>query len=313
MDCSKFEHVPVLFDEVIEGLNIKSDGIYVDLTLGGAGHSSGIVDRLETGRLIGVDQDADAIEEATKKLSNKNVDIVLVRSNFERFELILDELDIELVDGVLMDIGVSSHQFDEADRGFSYRFDAPLDMRMDTRQDFTAKILVNTYSEEEIRELLYKNADERWAARIAEFIVKARVEKEICTTLELVEIIKNAIPLKARKDGGHPAKKTFQAIRIEVNRELERLEKVIEKIVDRLNVGGRLAIITFHSIEDRIVKKKMKYLSNPCACPSDFPVCVCGAKPKVKVVTRKPVVASVEELELNSRAKSAKLRIAERI
>lgn len=313
--CKKveFHHVSVLLNECIEGLNIKKNGIYVDGTLGGAGHSSEIVKRLKTGRLIGIDQDTDAIKAATKRLEPYKDRVTLVHDNFSNVKAVFAQLDIEKADGFLLDIGVSSHQLDEAERGFSYMQDAPLDMRMNSESDFSAYNVVNEYSEDELNNVIFKYGEERWAKRIAQFIVEARKQKPIETTFELVDIIKKAVPKGARKDGPHPAKRTFQAIRIEVNGELEILEKTIDDMTELLNPGGRLCIITFHSLEDRIVKNAFRKQENPCTCPPEFPVCVCGKKPLAKVITRKPILPSEEELEENHRSRSAKLRILERI
>lgn len=313
--CKKveFHHVSVLLNECIEGLNIKENGIYVDGTLGGAGHSSEIVKRLKTGRLIGIDQDTDAINAATKRLEPYKDRVTLVHDNFSNVKAVFAQLGIEKADGFLLDIGVSSHQLDEAERGFSYMQDAPLDMRMNSESDFSAYDVVNEYSEDELNNVIFKYGEERWAKRIAQFIVEARKQKPIETTFELVDIIKKAVPKGARKDGPHPAKRTFQAIRIEVNGELEILEKTIDDMTELLNPGGRLCIITFHSLEDRIVKNAFRKQENPCTCPPEFPVCVCGKKPLAKVITRKPILPSEEELEENHRSRSAKLRILERI
>lgn len=313
--CKKveFHHVSVLLNECIEGLNIKENGIYVDGTLGGAGHSSEIVKRLKTGRLIGIDQDTDAINAATKRLEPYKDRVTLVHDNFSNVKAVFAQLGIEKADGFLLDIGVSSHQLDEAERGFSYMQDAPLDMRMNNESDFSAYNVVNEYSEDELNNVIFKYGEERWAKRIAQFIVEARKQKPIETTFELVDIIKKAVPKGARKDGPHPAKRTFQAIRIEVNGELEILEKTIDDMTELLNPGGRLCIITFHSLEDRIVKNAFRKQENPCTCPPEFPVCVCGKKPLAKVITRKPILPSEEELEENHRSRSAKLRILERI
>ena len=313
--CKKveFHHVSVLLNECIEGLNIKENGIYVDGTLGGAGHSSEIVKRLKTGRLIGIDQDTDAINAATKRLEPYKDRVTLVHDNFSNVKAVFAQLGIEKADGFLLDIGVSSHQLDEAERGFSYMQDAPLDMRMNSESDFSAYNVVNEYSEDELNNVIFKYGEERWAKRIAQFIVEARKQKPIETTFELVDIIKKAVPKGARKDGPHPAKRTFQAIRIEVNGELEILEKTIDDMTELLNPGGRLCIITFHSLEDRIGKNAFRKQENPCTCPPEFPVCVCGKKPLAKVITRKPILPSEEELEENHRSRSAKLRILERI
>lgn len=310
-----FEHIPVLLNECIEGLNIKPDGIYVDCTLGGAGHSSEIAARLsDKGTLIGIDQDSDAIAAAKKRLAGYS-NVLYVHNNFSDIEHIAEDLSLYAkgVDGFLLDIGVSSHQLDEADRGFSYNYDAPLDMRMDRRRALSAHTVVNTYSAEDLTRIISDYGEERWAKRIAEFIVSERKIKPIDTTFELVSVIKKAVPKAARADGPHPAKRTFQAIRIEVNGELEILEKSLKSMVDLLKPGGRLCIITFHSLEDRIVKNTFRELENPCICPRDFPVCVCGKKPSVKIITRKPIISGVDELEVNNRAHSAKLRIVEKI
>ena len=309
----EFKHVSVLLDEGINALNIKEDGIYVDCTLGGAGHSSEIVKRLSSdGRLIGFDQDKDALKAAGERLKDyKNV--TYVHSNFYAIYDVLTDLGIDGVDGILMDLGVSSYQLDNGERGFSYMQDAPLDMRMNRENEFSAYEIVNTYSEEELYRIIKEYGEEKFAKRIASFIVKNREEKNIETTLELVEIIKAAIPAKARREGPHPAKRTFQAIRIEVNKELEIISKTILDGVKKLNKGGRMAIITFHSLEDRIVKNTFKELANPCTCPSEFPVCVCNRKPEVKLISRKPIEASKEELEFNPRSRSAKLRIIEKL
>ena len=310
-----FEHIPVLYNECIEGLNIKPDGIYVDCTLGGAGHSSGIAAKLsEKGTLIGIDQDSDAIAAAKQRLSAYS-NVVYVHSNFSNIKTIAEDLSLYAsgVDGFLLDIGVSSHQLDEADRGFSYNYDAPLDMRMDRRNPLSAHVVVNTYSAEDLTRIIRDYGEERWAKRIADFIVTQRKIKPIDTTFELVSVIKKAVPKGARADGPHPAKRTFQAIRIEVNGELEILERSLKAMVDLLKPGGRLCIITFHSLEDRIVKNTFREMENPCTCPRDFPVCVCGKKPSVKIITRKPIVSGTDELEENHRAHSAKLRIVEKI
>ncbi len=307
----EFRHKSVLLDEVIEGLNIKPDGIYVDGTLGGAGHSAEIAKRLnEKGRLIGIDQDEDAIKTATERLASFP-GVTVVRNNYENMVAVLKELNIDGVDGILLDLGVSSFQLDTAERGFSYRYDSDLDMRMDRRQSTSAKDIINGYSERELFRVIRDYGEEQFAQNIAKHIVEARSKKEITTTFELNEIIKASIPAKKRQNG-HPSKKTFQAIRIECNRELDVLKNSLEGMIDVLNPGGRLAIITFHSLEDRIVKTAFKTAENPCTCPPEFPVCVCGKKSKGKVVTRKPIVSTAEELEGNSRAASAKLRIFER-
>lgn len=309
----EFKHVSVLLNECIDGLDIKPDGIYVDCTLGGAGHSLEILKRLsEKGLLIGIDQDTDALKAAGERLKDYN-NKILVHNNFYNIKSILDELKIDKVDGILADLGVSSYQLDNPERGFSYMHDAKLDMRMDRDNSFSAYNVVNDYSEEELARIIKEYGEEKFAKRIANFIVKERQNKKIETTFELVEIIKKAIPAKARREGPHPAKRTFQAIRIEVNGELRIIEQMIRDGVDKLNRGGRIDIITFHSLEDRIVKNTYKNLENPCTCPKDFPICVCHKIPKVKVVTRKPIEASNEELEYNPRSRSAKLRIAEKL
>lgn len=309
----EFKHVSVLLDECIQGLNIKPDGIYVDCTLGGAGHSSEIIKRLnEKGRLIGIDQDKDALKAAGKRLE-KYSNVTLVHSNFHEIKGVLDQLGIDEVDGILMDLGVSSYQLDTGERGFSYMQDAPLDMRMNRDVEFSAYDVINGYSEEELYRVIREYGEEKFAKRIAGFVVNARSNKNIETTLELVDIIKAAIPAKARREGPHPAKRTFQAIRIEVNKELEIINKTINDGVEKLSKGGRMAIITFHSLEDRIVKNSYRDLENPCNCPKEFPICVCGKKPTVKVLTRKPIDPSKEELEFNPRSRSAKLRVLEKI
>lgn len=309
----EFHHVSVLLNECIEGLKIKEDGIYVDGTLGGGGHSLEIVKRLgESGRLIGIDQDTDALKAASERLKDYSDKVTYVHSNFENVRQVLNDLGIEKADGFLIDIGVSSFQLDEAGRGFSYMQDAPLDMRMNSENELSAYDVVNNYSEEALDNVIFGYGEERWAKRIAQFIVAEREKKPIETTFELVDVIKKAIPKGARKDGPHPAKRTFQAIRIEVNRELEILEKTIDDMTDLLNPGGRLCVITFHSLEDRIVKNAFRKQENPCTCPPEFPVCVCGKKPKAKIITRKPILPSEEELEVNHRSRSAKLRILER-
>lgn len=309
----EFKHKSVLLDETIESLNIKPNGIYVDGTLGGGGHSYEIAKRLtDGGRLIGIDQDEDAIRAAKERLSEFADRVTIVRDNYCNMPKVLDELGISKVDGILLDIGVSSYQLDEAERGFTYKQDAPLDMRMDQRQEMTANDIVNGYSEEDLYRIIRDYGEDKFAKNIAKHIVQARQIKPVETTFELDEIIKAAIPMKFRATGGHPAKKTFQAIRIELNRELEVLDESIDAMTDLLNDNGRLCIITFHSLEDRIVKTRFRKNENPCTCPPDFPVCVCGKKPKGKVITRKPIVPDEEELEENKRAKSSKLRVFER-
>lgn len=309
----EFNHVSVLLNECLEGLNIKENGIYVDGTLGGAGHSSEILKRLsKEGRLIGIDQDTDALKAAKERLKDYS-NVTFVHSNFSNIENVLNNLNIDGVDGILMDLGVSSYQLDEGERGFSYMKDAPLDMRMNRENDFSAYNVVNEYSEEDLYRIIRDYGEEKFAKRIASFIVENRQEKNIETTLELVEIIKNAIPAKARREGPHPAKRTFQAIRIEVNSELSILNKTIEDGVEKLNKGGRMAIITFHSLEDRIVKNKFRDLAVSCRCPKEFPVCVCGEKAKVKIISRKAIEPTKEEVEINPRSRSAKLRVIEKL
>lgn len=307
----EFHHISVLLNECIDNLNIRPDGIYVDGTMGGGGHSLEIAKRLTTGRLICIDQDPNAHEAAGKRLAEYKDRITFVRDNFGNIKSILDSLEIEKIDGMLLDIGVSSHQLDEAERGFSYQQDAPLDMRMNPDRPFSAYDVVNGYDEDELDRVIFTYGEERWARRIAQFIVKEREAKPIETTGELVDIIKKAVPKGARKDGPHPAKRTFQAIRIEVNGELEVLQRAIDDVAARLAVGGRLCIITFHSLEDRIVKEAFRKQENPCICPPQFPVCVCGKKPLGRVITRKPILPSKEELEENPRSRSAKLRVLE--
>ena len=307
----EFHHISVLLNECIDNLNIRPDGIYVDGTMGGGGHSLEIAKRLTTGRLICIDQDPNAHEAAGKRLAEYKDRITFVRDNFGNIADILDSLGIEKIDGMLLDIGVSSHQLDEAERGFSYQQDAPLDMRMNPDRPFSAYDVVNGYDEDELDRVIFTYGEERWARRIAQFIVKERENKPIETTGDLVDIIKKAVPKGARKDGPHPAKRTFQAIRIEVNGELEVLQRAIDDVAARLAVGGRLCIITFHSLEDRIVKEAFRKQENPCICPPQFPVCVCGKKPLGRVITRKPILPSKEELEENPRSRSAKLRVLE--
>ena len=309
----EFNHVSVLLNECLEGLNIKENGIYVDGTLGGAGHSSEILKRLsKEGRLIGIDQDTDALKAAKERLKDYS-NVTFVHSYFSSIENVLNNLNIDGVDGILMDLGVSSYQLDEGERGFSYMKDAPLDMRMNRDNDFSAYNVINEYSEEDLYRIIRDYGEEKFARRIASFIVENRQEKNIETTLELVEIIKSAIPAKARREGPHPAKRTFQAIRIEVNSELSILNKTIEDGVGKLNKGGRMAIITFHSLEDRIVKNKFRDLAVSCRCPKEFPVCVCGEKAKVKVISRKAIEPTKEEVDINPRSRSAKLRVIEKL
>ena len=308
-----FEHKSVLLYETVDSLNIRPDGIYVDGTLGGGGHAYEVCKRLgEHGRLIGIDQDADAIAAASARLSEFQDKVTVVRSNYENIASVLHDLGIEKVDGIYLDLGVSSYQLDTASRGFTYREDAPLDMRMDQRNPQTAADIVNNYSEMELYRIIRDYGEDRFAKNIAKHIVRQRQEKPYETTGELIETIKAAIPAKIRATGGHPAKRTFQAIRIELNHELDVLNDSIDTMIDLLNPGGRLSIITFHSLEDRIVKTRFRTNENPCICPPDFPVCVCGRKSKGRVVTRKPIVPSEEELEENRRSKSSKLRVFER-
>jgi 16S rRNA (cytosine1402-N4)-methyltransferase len=311
----EFNHYSVLLNETIENLNIKPDGIYVDGTLGGGGHAYQVASRLsEKGRLIGIDQDADAIAAAGERLKEFGDKITIIRSNYANMKEELHRIGVEKVDGIVLDLGVSSFQLDTPERGFTYRDEsAPLDMRMDDRQSLTAKDIVNGYSEMELYRIIRDYGEDKFAKNIAKHIVQERAKKPIETTGELTEIIRASIPMKVQVTGGHPAKRTFQAIRIELNKELEVLQNNLDDMIDLLNPGGRICIITFHSLEDRIVKTNFKRNENPCTCPSDFPVCVCGKKSKGKVVTRKPILPSEEELEVNSRSKSAKLRVFERV
>ena len=309
-----FSHKPVLYQECIENLNIKPDGIYVDGTLGGAGHARGIAERLSSkGILIGIDRDIEAINASRENLKDAQCDIRIVKGNFADIKEILLEQGIDKIDGALLDIGVSSHQLDDPQRGFSYMSDAPLDMRMDRESTGGAYDIVNRYDQKELTKIIRDYGEERFASRIASRIVQSRKDKPIETTGELVDIIKNAIPAAARREGPHPAKRTFQAIRIEVNGELELLGGAIEDFCDSLNPGGRLAVISFHSLEDRIVKDIFKRRENPCTCPASFPVCVCGLKPDIKIINNKPITVSEEELDDNPRGRSAKLRICEKI
>ena len=307
-----FEHIPVLLNEVIEGLNIDPDGIYVDGTLGGAGHSYEIAKRLKGGRLIGIDRDEDAIAAASERLEPFSDRVTIVRGNYGDMADILGDIGISEVDGILLDLGVSSHQLDEAERGFSYREDAPLDMRMDRRDELTAYDVVNTYTEAELTRILKDYGEERFAGSIARHIVRARAERPVSTTFELSDIIKTSIPAKYRDKKGHPAKRSFQAIRIEVNHELDILRDSLNGMIDILKPGGRLCVISFHSLEDRIVKQAMRTAEDPCICPKDFPVCVCGRKPKGRCVSKKAITAADNELDTNNRAHSAKLRIFEK-
>ena len=310
---TEFHHVSVLLDECLEGLNIKPDGIYVDGTLGGAGHSSQIAKRLTTGRLIGIDRDPVALKAAGERLAPYGDRVTLVHSNFCEIAQVLKDLNIEGVDGILLDLGVSSPQLDDGSRGFSYMADAPLDMRMNSEDTLSAYEIVNTWSYEELKRILYDYGEERYAPRIASAICSRRETKPIETTLELVEIIRSAMPAAALREKQHPAKRSFQAIRIAVNDELGAVRQVLDAAIPKLNPGGRLAIITFHSLEDRIVKNGMADAAKGCTCPPNFPVCVCGKKPKVKIITRKPVVSGDEELDRNPRARSAKLRVCEKL
>lgn len=309
----EFNHVSVLLNECIENLNIKPDGVYVDCTMGGAGHSKEIAKKLsEDGRLICFDQDINAINVAKERLAEFGEKVILVHSNFENIKDEIKSLGIDKIDGVLADLGVSSHQLDEASRGFSYMNDAPLDMRMDNRCENSAWDVVNNYSEESLHKIIKEYGEENWSKRIAKFIVEERKDKTIETTYDLVEIIKKAIPKKARMNGPHPAKRTFQAIRIEVNNELGVIKNMIDDAVSIMNPTGRICIITFHSLEDRIVKNEYKYLAQDCICPPEMPFCQCDKKSEVKIITRKPILPSEEEVNVNPRSRSAKLRVAEK-
>ena len=310
---NEFHHVSVLLEECIEGLAIKPNGIYVDGTLGGAGHSSRIAAALTTGRHIGIDRDPVALKAAAQRLKPWEDRVTLVHSNFCEIASVLDNLNIEGVDGILLDLGVSSPQLDDGDRGFSYMVDAPLDMRMNNEDSLSADTVVNTWSYEELKKILYEYGEERYAPKIAAAICNRREEKPIRTTLELVDIIRGSMPASALREKQHPAKRSFQAIRIAVNDELNSVAKVMEDAIPKLNKGGRLAVITFHSLEDRIVKNAMANAAKGCTCPPTFPVCVCGKKPQVKLITRKPIVSGDAELEMNPRARSAKLRICEKL
>lgn len=309
----EFEHIPVLLNETIEGLQINPDGIYVDGTVGGGGHSAEICKRLGSGRLIAVDQDTEALEAAREHLAPWAGKVSFHHANFERLPQVLDEEGVERVDGILLDIGVSSHQLDEGERGFSYHADAPLDMRMNQDNPTTAADIVNGYSAEELTRIFYEYGEERWAKRIAEFIVTERAKEPIETTGRLTEVIKMAVPKAVRMQDKHPSRRVFQALRIEVNRELDVLKNVLNAGVERLKPGGRFCIITFHSLEDRIVKNAFRDMARGCICPPEFPVCVCGHKAVIRLVNRKPIEASKQELARNPRARSAKLRIAEKI
>lgn len=308
----EFAHKSVLLDETIEGLKIKPDGIYLDGTLGGGGHSSEICRRLSGGRLIGIDQDAEAIAAATERLEPFREKVTLVRDNYCNAPAVVKSLGLEGVDGIVLDLGVSSYQLDNVERGFSYRYDTALDMRMDTRQSLSAKEIVNEYPERELYRIIRDYGEDQFAKNIAKHIAAARKDSPIETTGELNELIKAAIPAKMRANGGHPSKRTFQAIRIECNHELDVLKNSLDELIGLLNPGGRICIITFHSLEDRIVKSAFRKNENPCTCPPDFPVCVCGKESQGKVITRKPILPGAQELETNSRSKSAKLRIFEK-
>ena len=310
---TEFHHISVLLDECIEGLNIRPEGIYVDGTLGGAGHSTQIAKRLTTGRLIGIDRDPIALKAAGERLAKVTDRATLVHSNFCDMKQVMEDLQIPGVDGILLDLGVSSPQLDDAERGFSYMADAPLDMRMNSQDTLTADLVVNTWSQEELKRILYTYGEERYAPQIAAAICRRREAAPIKTTLELVDVIRSAMPPAALREKQHPAKRSFQAIRIAVNDELGSVERVMDDAISMLNPGGRLAIITFHSLEDRIVKTAMAEAAKGCTCPPNFPVCVCGKKPIVKLVSRKPIVSTEEELERNPRARSAKLRICEKL
>lgn len=309
----EFSHKPVMFDECMTALNINPSGIYIDGTAGGGGHSSGIASRLDDGRLIAIDQDAAAIEAAGARLSQYGDRVTLVRDNFRNIADVCNSLGITSVDGVLLDLGVSSYQLDTAERGFSYNADAPLDMRMDKRKEISAFHIVNEYSFERLKKIIYDYGEERFAPKIAAAIVSERQKSPIATTGELVAVIKSSIPASSRDKGHHPAKRTFQAIRIEVNSELDVIEPAIRAAAGLLSPGGRLAVITFHSLEDRITKQTFASLTSGCTCPRDFPVCVCGKKPVVKQIGNKPIVSGERELEENPRARSAKLRVVEKI
>ena len=308
-----FVHKSVLLDECIDALNIRPDGIYLDGTLGGAGHSCEIAKRLKNGRLIGVDRDTVALKAAEQRLKEFSDLVTTVHSNFSEIASILDELQIDGVDGMLFDLGVSSPQLDDASRGFSYMADAPLDMRMNAEDSLSAYDVVNTWDYEELRRILYEYGEERYAPAIASMIVKRREQQSIETTLALVDVIRAAMPAQALREKQHPAKRSFQAIRIAVNDELNSVSKMMQNAISRLNKGGRLAVITFHSLEDRIVKNAMQAAAKGCTCPPEFPVCICGKKPLVKLVSRKPIVSGAKELEENPRARSAKLRVCEKL
>lgn len=307
----EFKHISVLLNETVDCMMVRPDGVYLDGTLGGAGHSSCIASKLTTGHLYGVDQDSDAIEAATARLKPYEKNVTVIRDNYRNAVRILREMGVSGADGILLDLGVSSWQFDQGDRGFSYNYDAPLDMRMDTRKDLSASVIVNEYPEEEIRRILRDYGEEKFASNIASNICKARSKKKIETTFELNDIIKDSIPAKFRA-GGHPSRQTYQALRIACNEELDVLENSLDEMADFLNPGGRLCIITFHSLEDRIVKNAFKRFENPCTCPPGFPQCVCGKVSKGKVITKKPIAPTDEEIEMNPRSRSAKLRVFEK-
>ena len=309
-----FYHKSVLLEESLKYLNIRKNGVYIDGTLGGGGHSARIADKLDKGGiLIGIDRDKDAITAARPVLKNYPCQVHLIHDNFKNLDKILMSLEIEAFDGLLLDLGVSSHQLDQRERGFSYQHDAKLDMRMNVEGPLTAKMIINNYSEKELENIIWEYGEERWARRIAEFIVKDRKKQEISTTYELVETIKKAIPKEVRRKGGHPARRTFQALRIEVNDELNIIDKTIKSAVKYLKGGGRICIITFHSLEDRIVKNTFRKLNDPCICPPDFPICACGKKKQLEIITRKPITPTKEEIDLNNRARSSKLRVAEKV
>ncbi len=309
----EFKHISVLFNETISSLDVKDGGIYVDGTLGGGGHSKGILDSAKNIRLIGIDRDKEAMKAAERRLENYKGNITLVNNNFSNIKEVLSELGIDKIDGAVLDLGVSSYQLDNAERGFSYMHDARLDMRMNSDDLLSAYEVVNNYSKEELTSIFYEYGEEKWSARVAEFIVDKRKERPVETTLELVDIIKAAIPKKARVEGSHPAKRIFQAIRIEVNNELGILKNAVSDIVDVLNPGGRIAVITFHSLEDRIIKKTFSELAMGCICPKSFPVCVCNRQPVVKIIAKRPILPTAKEETENPRSKSAKLRVAEKI
>ena len=309
----EFKHISVLFDETLDSLNIKDGGVYVDGTLGGGGHSRGILERAENVRLIGIDRDIEAIRAAGERLSDFGDNVTLVNNNFSNIKQILNELNVDKIDGAVLDLGVSSYQLDNASRGFSYMHDARLDMRMNPSDELSAYEVVNSYNEEELTKIFYEYGEEKWSKRVAEFIVEKRKIKPVETTLELVDIIKAAIPKKVRVEGSHPAKRIFQAIRIEVNNELGILKQTVSDIVDVLNPGGRISIITFHSLEDRIIKKAFLDLAMGCVCPKSFPVCVCNRQPIVKIISKKPILPTSKEENENPRSKSAKLRVAEKL